>query len=216
MRNKILNNLTRTILNIHITPIHPTMLTLQRRTQQIIPRPSQRLPPPRLRLEAMPILDLHRVEHAKILLHNHRAAERHVLVGVRLHALQLGRQQAHRVVQRVADQEGEVDEVVGVGQLGEQVEVLLEVGGGVAERGQDQDALLVRDGVGRGGDGVEIDFGDGLVGDFDGRVVVVDDGRLEVRVPRRVLVGCHFHGGFGGSPTVESGDGRGNVSNEVL
>lgn len=93
---------------------------------------------------------------------------------------------------------------MGVGELGEEVEGLFDVRGGVAERGEDEDALFVRHGFGGGVDGVKIDSLDCRAVDFYRCVVVEDDGRLEPARPLRLFVGRHVSGGFGGSPAVES------------
>lgn len=41
------------------------------------------------------------------------------------------------IIGRVANEEGEIDEVMGVGQLGDEVEVISEVVGGVPEGSED-------------------------------------------------------------------------------
>lgn len=203
MRDEILNNPLGRILNIHIPPVNPTMLRAHGRTQQIVPRAAHRLPPRPLRRKPMPVLHILSQRDAEIFLDDLRAAEGDA-VRPRLHPLQLHGQDGEGVVRAVADEEGEVDEVVGVGELGEEVEVLFDVGRGVAERGEDEDALFVDQRLGGGVDGVEVDALDGGAVDLDRGVVVEDDGRLEVAGPL-CLFGCrHLHGRFCRAKAVES------------
>ena len=68
--------------------------------------------------------------------------------------------------------------MVWIRQLRQKIKVLFEVRTRVAERSEDEDALLIRDCVRGGRDRVEVDFGDSLVGHFNGSVVVEDYGRL--------------------------------------
>lgn len=65
------------------------------------------------------------------------------------------------IVGRVADEKGERDEVGGIRESSEVLEVLVEPGGGVLERGEDEDLFL--------GEGTE-------GGRFDGGEVVRCDG----------------------------------------
>jgi len=182
MRHKVFDDLVRAILDIHIPPVYPTMFGLQRSREQIVPGLAHGLPSGPLGLEPMPILYFLAERDAEVLLHDDRTVERD-LVRPRLHPFQFHGQDRQGVVRAVTDQERQVDKVVGVCELGEEVEMLLDVGGGIAERGEDEDALLVRERFGGGGDGVEVDAPDAGVVDLDRRMVVEHDGRLEVAGP---------------------------------
>lgn len=114
MRNKVLQNLLRRILNIHIPPIHPAVIRLQRRIQQIVPRLPHRLPSGTLKLEAMARLHILPLNNPKILLNNHDATKRDFRIRVILDPLQLGCEQRHSIVRGVADQERQVDQVMWV------------------------------------------------------------------------------------------------------
>ena len=92
-----------------------------------------------------------------------------------------------------------------VAEEGEEVEVLLEEGGGVAEGCDDEDAFSICECSWSGGDDVEVDVLDGGCVYLYGLVVVEDDGGLEVRVPDGLFVGGELDGGFRGSPAVEPG-----------
>lgn len=73
----------------------------------------------------------------EILLDDTCATERDLRIGVILYSLKLGSQERHGFIDRVAYEEGEIDEVMGVGQLGNEVEVISEEVGGVSERSED-------------------------------------------------------------------------------
>lgn len=51
---------------------------------------------------------------------------------------------AEGVVCAVADKEGEIDELVGVGELTDEVEMLEDMMRSVAQRCEDEDALIIR------------------------------------------------------------------------
>lgn len=86
--------------------------------------------------------------------------------------------------------------MVWVGQLADEFEVLVEVVASVAERSEDENALLVEHGLGGGLDFVEVDMLDGRAVDLYGRMVVEDDGCLLVACPSRLLRSRHLHGRF--------------------
>lgn len=94
--------------------------------------------------------------------------------------------------------------MVGVGELGEKVEVLLDVGRGVAERGEDEDLLFVDDGFHGRLDEVEVDVLDGRAVDLYGLMVVEEDGRLKMARPERLFIGAHLHGRLCWPEAVES------------
>lgn len=69
----------------------------------------------------------------EILLNDTCATEWHLRVGAFLYSLKFRSQVGYGIIGRVANEEGEIDEVMGVGQLGDEVEVISEVVGGVPE-----------------------------------------------------------------------------------
>ena len=202
--HEILQNPLGTIDNINVTPVDPRVIGLQSRVEQVVAGTTNGLAPGTLRSESMSLLDAHLDAGTKVLANNGGAAEADFFVGVVLDAIQLGGQIGQGVILAVADKESEIDQLVRVGQLVQEVEVFLEVGGSVAQRGQDEHALTVGHGLGRGGDGVQVDFGDGGVVHFVGFVVVEEDGGLRMGVPLDHLVEGHLHGGFGGAIAVET------------
>lgn len=210
MRNEVLDDLCRAILDIHVPPIHPRMVRLQRRTQQIVARPAHRLSPGPLRRETVPVLDALAQRNAEIFLNDHGAAEGQPFRLARLHALQLLRENSECIICRIADEEREVDEMVRVRELGEQIKVLLNVVGGIAQGREDEDSFLVGEGFGRRFDRVEVDVLDRRGIDLYRLVVVEYYGGLEVGVPAGLLVRRHVHGRFGGAPAVESVYGFGD------
>jgi len=82
--------------------------------------------------------------------------------------------------------------------------VFREVVRGIAERGQNQHALLVLDCVDSGLDSVEIDVLDESGIDFDWLVMVEYYGCVQVVLPFLPLVCRHVHWWFGGAEAVES------------
>lgn len=103
----------------------------------------------------------------------------------------------------VGDEECDVDEVVWICELGEEVEVVWDVGSGVFERGEDEDVLFFDKGVVGGDDGVEVDVGDGFGVDLNGFVVVEDDGSLDMGVLVGVFIFGYVYGRFGWVLVVE-------------
>ncbi len=191
MRNEILQNALGAIHNIHISPIDPRMLRLERRIKQVIPRPADRLPSRALRREAMSVLHLLTGDLPKVLLHDEGAVERDMICP-HLDAVQLARQDGERIVGGVADEEGEVDQFVGVGELGQEVEVFVDVRSRVSQRGEDEDPFPVFPSFGGRLDRVEVYVIDGGRVDLDGSVVVEEDGRLEMCAPVGLLVEGHL------------------------
>jgi hypothetical protein len=121
-----------------------------------------------------------------------------------LNAIQFRSENSQGIILAVTDEEGQIDQFVGVGQLVEKFEVLGEVGGGVAERGQDENTFPVVDGLDGGFDGVQVDLLDGGAVDFVGFMVVEEDRGLGMGVPLNHLVEGHLHRGFRGAIAVET------------
>lgn len=158
--NEILEDLLGAVNNIHISPVNPGVLGLQGSRKKVVARATHGLATRTLGSERVALLNILAQLEVEILLDNHGAVEGD-LVGALLDAIQLGSEDSKSVIGRVADEEGKIDEVVGVGKLGDQLEVLGEIPGGILERGEDQDALLVGDSLGGGLDGVEVDVANG-------------------------------------------------------
>lgn len=203
MGNEVLKNLLGAVYDIDVAPVDPGVLWLHGSGQEVVAGATHGLPSGTLSLERVALLDALAKLEAEVLLDNHSAVEGD-LVRAALDAIQFRGQDCESIILGIADQESEVDQVVGVGKLGNQLEVFGQVRGGVLERGKDQDALLVVDGLAGGLDGVEVDVLDGGVVDLQGLVVVEDDGGLEVASPRSLLIERHLHGGFRGAPAVEA------------
>ena len=195
--DQVLENLVRAVLDVHVAPVNPAVLRLQSSTQQEVPGLAHSLSARTLCLETMSFLDAHsnRLLVREVLLDNHNAAEWHFVVSA-LDTLEFHRQDSQSIVVAVSDEEAEVDQVVRVGQLADEFEVLVEVVAGVAEGSEDKDTLLVEYGLGGGCDFVEVDMLDGRAVDLYGRMVVEDDGCLLVACPSRLLRSGHLHGRF--------------------
>ena len=118
MRHEILQDRLRILHNIHIPPIHPIVHRPQRRIQQVVPRPRDGFPAHPLRRERMPLLHRLAERVAKVLLDDHGAAET-LGVSFRLEIGEFRLQSGESVICAVADEEGKIDGIVRVGQLGE-------------------------------------------------------------------------------------------------
>ena len=195
--DQIFKNLVRAVLDVHVAPVNPAVLGLQGSAQQEVPGLAHSLSARTLCLETVSFLDAHsnRLLVREILLDNHNAAEWHFVVSA-LDTLEFHRQDSQSIVIAVSDKETEVDQVVRVGQLADEFEVLVEVVAGVAEGSEDEDTLLVEDGLGCGRDFVEVDMLNSRAVDLYGRMVVEDDGCLLVACPSRLLRSGHLHGRF--------------------
>lgn len=88
--------------------------------------------------------------------------------------------------------------------FGEKFEVLGEERGGVFQRGENENPLLVQHRLSGGLDGIEVDVLDRWGFDLEGRVVVENDGSLKMCVPPGLLVLRHVHWGFRRAPAVEA------------
>ena len=88
MSYEVLNDPAGAILDIHVPPIHPTVLRLHRCRQQVIPGLAHSFPPRPLFLEFMPFLHSLTQSHAEVFLNDHHAVERY-LVRPGLYSVQL-------------------------------------------------------------------------------------------------------------------------------
>jgi len=179
MRHKILDDAIRAVLDVDVAPVHPAVLWLHGGIQKVVARLAHCLSPRALRRKSVSILHALRQLDAKVLLDDDRTAERD-RVGSALDALQLFRQDGKSVVRAVADKEGQINQMVGVGELTEEIKVLFNVWSCVAKGSEDEDALFVVDGFGCRPDWVEVDVGDGALIDFNGFMVVEDDRSLKM------------------------------------
>lgn len=178
--NKVLENLLGAVHDIYIPPVHPRMLRLERRGQEVVAGLAHGLAPGSLGLEGMTLLDTLAQLESKVLLDNHGAPE---LVGALLETVELGRQDSEGIIGRVANEEAKIDQIVGVCKLGKKLEILGEVGGGILERSENENSFFVLDSLGGGLDGVQVDVVDGGLVDNQGRVVIKDYWRVMVGVP---------------------------------
>ena len=157
----------------------------------------------------MAVFDILAVEPAEVLLDDGDAPEGD-LVGTFLDAFELHGQDSEGIVGRIADEETKVNEVVRVGQLGNQLKVLGEVGSGVFEGCEKKDMLLVVESMARGLDRVEVDVFYGRGVDLYRGVVVENDGGLKVGVPGLLFIQTHIHWGFRRAPAIETEGRRGS------
>lgn len=202
MSDKVLDDFRRAVLDIDIAPVDPAVFRLHGSTEEVISGLAHGLSTRTLGSETVSVLDVLAQMDAEIFLHNGDTVEGdRVCAG--LDALELFGQNGKSIIGAVADEESEVDEVVRVCQLRDQVEIIVDVGSGIAQRSEKENALLVVNGLSCALDGIEIDAVDGGVVDLDGGVVVEDDGCLQAPRPQHLLVRCHLHWRFGGTETVE-------------
>jgi len=191
--HEILQDALGAIHDIDITPVDPRVVGLERRIEQVVTGTTDSLAARTLSSEPVPLLHAHLEISAKVLADDCGAAEANFLIGVVLDAIQLGCKIGQSIILTVADEECQIDQLVRVGQLVKEVEIFLEVGGGVAERGEDEDTLAIGHGLDGGLDRVEVDFGDRGAVHFVGFVVVKEDGGLGVGIPLNHLVKGHLH-----------------------
>lgn len=167
--------------DVGVAPVDPLVLGAEGGGQEVVAGLAHGAATGALELKRVARLNVLALLDAKVLSDDGDTVEGAVELGVGLvlQAVELEGELAVGVVGRVGDQEGEVDEAVRVGELGDQLKMLAEVWGGVAQRRQDQHAAL----VGCLGGAVEVDVVDGAGVDLDGFVVVEQDGGLVVGVP---------------------------------
>lgn len=175
--DKVLNDLGRAVLDVDIAPVDPTVLRLHGSAEKIISCLAHCLSARTLSSKTVSILDILTQMNTEIFLNNGSAVEGD-RVGAILDALEFLGEDGKCVISAVADEESEIDQVVGVGQLRNEIEVVVDVGSGVAQRSEKEYALLVVDGLSRALYGIKVDTADGGVVDLDRSVVVEDDGGL--------------------------------------
>jgi len=202
--DEVLDDLLRAVDDIDVSPVHPGVVGLQSRVEKVVAGSTNGLATGTLGGKGVPVLDVHVDDCSKVLLDNRRAAECDLLLRLLLDALQLRREHGKGVIGAVANQEGQIDKLVRVGQFGDEVEVLGEVGGRVSQRSQDEHLLAVGNGLGGRLDGIQIVGGDRAGIDFVRLVVVEDDGCLEMSVPLDHLIDRHLHRRLGGAIAVEA------------
>lgn len=142
MPHEVLEDGKRGGLDVSVSPVDPAMRRPQGSTQQPIPGLGHELPSRGLGGKAVSALDVLVDLLAKVLLDDRDLAVRLPRVRVVLQLLQQLRQQARGVVLRVRDQEGQVDEVVRVGEVAQMREEHGQVRRGVSQRRAQQDSLL--------------------------------------------------------------------------
>lgn len=206
MSHEILQNALRAVHDIDIPPVNPRVIGLESRVQQVITSTTNRLATGPLSRKGVSLLHAHLDISAKVLLDDCGTAEADLLVSVVLDAIQLRRKSGQGVILAIAHQECQVDQFMRICQLVQEVEVFLEVGGGVAEGGEDEDTFAIGHGLGGGLDRVQVDFGDAGAVHFVGFVVVEEDRSLGVGVPLNHLIEGHFHRRFRGAIAVETGE----------
>lgn len=125
----------------------------------------------------MTILDRLAEMTTKVFLHNRDAVERNIIRAF-LDAIKLHTKHSQSVVSRVSNQESEIDEAMGIGQLGNEFEILGKIRRSIFQGGKDENSFFVVDSLARGFDSIEVDMRNGGFVDFYRSVVVEDDGRL--------------------------------------
>lgn len=204
MGHEVLKDTLGAVRDVNIAPVDPGVIGLESRVEEVVTGTTNSLTTRTLGLEQVSLLDAHLHIGTEVLADNGCAAEGDLVIGVVLNAIQFRCKGSQSIIFAVADEEGQIDQLVGVGQLVEEVEILLEVGGGVAEGGQDEDTFTVVNGLDGRFDRVQVDLSDGGAVDFVGFVVVEEDRGLGMGVPLNHLVEGHLHGGFRGAIAVET------------
>jgi len=129
--DKVLDDLGRAVLDVDVTPVHPTVLRLHSSTEKVVSSLAHGLSTRTLRSETVSILNTLAQMNTEIFLHYGSAVERDG-VGATLNALEFLGEDGEGVIGAVADEESEVDQLVRVGQLRDEVKVIVDVGSGVA------------------------------------------------------------------------------------
>lgn len=191
MSDQIFQDLLRAIDNVDIAPEDPRVFWLQRRIQEIVPGSSHCFSPRALRRKSMSGLDVHVQRSAEIFLDDCHAVEWN-LVGPLLYSVELGRENGQGVIGGVADEESKIDEIVRVGELGQEIKILDQIGGSVSQRRQDKDSFSIADRSRRGDDGIEVDPLNGARVDFVRFMVIEQHWCLQVLIPRHHFVLGHL------------------------
>lgn len=175
--DKVLNDLGRAVLDVDIAPIDPTVLRLHGSAEKVISCLAHCLSTRTLSSETVSVLDILTQMNSEIFLNDGSAVEGNRVWAI-LNALEFLGKDGKCVISAVANEKSEIDQVVRVCQLRDEIEVVVDVGSGVAQRSEEEYALLVIDGLSRALYGIEVDTADGGVVDLDGSVVIEDDGGL--------------------------------------
>lgn len=204
MGHEVLKDGLWAVDNIHISPVNPRMIRLQGGVEQIVTCPANSLTARTLSGKGVSILNVHVHIGPEVLLDNARTAERN-LVALFLDPIQLRDEEAFGVILGVADEEGQVDKVMRIGQLVEELEVLLQIWASISQRRQDEHSFSVCDSLSTRADGVEVNVVNGRRVDFIRVMVVIDDRGLHMGIPFGHFVKTHIHWRLGRSVTVETG-----------
>ena len=129
--DEILNDLGRTVLDIDITPVDPTVLRLHSSAEKVISSLAHGLSARTLSSETVSVFDTLAQMNTEIFLNHSSAAERD-RVGTTLDALEFFGEDGEGIIGAVANEESEIDQLVRVGQLRNEIEVIVDVGSGVA------------------------------------------------------------------------------------
>ena len=129
--DKVLNDFGRAIVDVDVAPVDPTVLRLHSSTEKVISSLAHGLSARTLSSETVSVLDILAQMNTEIFLNNGSAVEGS-RVGAILNALKFFGEDGKCVISAVTNQESEIDQVVGVGQFNEEIEVFVDVGGGVA------------------------------------------------------------------------------------
>lgn len=93
---------------------------------------------------------------------------------------------------------------MGVGELGNELEIVGEEGSSILQRRQDEYALVPDEGLVARGYGVQVDVLDRGRFDLERLMVVEDDGCLHVSIPYSMFVRRHLHGGLIRTPAANT------------
>ena len=129
--DKVLDDLGRAVLDVDITPVYPTMLRLHSSTEKVISSLAHGLSARTLGSETVSVFNTLAQVNTKIFLHYGSAVEGD-RVRATLNALEFFGEDGESVIGAVADEESEVDQLVRVGQLRDEIEIVVDVGGSVA------------------------------------------------------------------------------------
>lgn len=113
VRNKVFDNLRRAVLDIDISPVHPRVLWLECGRKKVVSSLAHHLSSRPLGLEAVSVLDILAQTGTKVLLNDHCASERDIVLPP-LYPVQFSRKNSECVVCRIAHEECQVNEFVRV------------------------------------------------------------------------------------------------------
>ena len=188
--HEVLDDALGALDNIHISPVNPRVLRLQRGAEEEVPGLAHCLPPGTLEFKRVPHGNILAFGQPIVLLHNGDTVERaaELRIGLGLDTVQFRGEDGKGIIAGVGYQKCEVDEFVGIRQLRNELKVFGKVVCGVTERSEYQYPFLVLDGVGGRRDLVQVDVLNGARIDLN-RLVMVEQYRcLVVHMPFCVLV----------------------------